>query len=285
VLAERLRTHVQVLAGEIGERNRDNRGQLDRAADYIERELSGMGYLVAPEIFGDAQYRNLVVDLYGRELRDSVLVVGAHYDTAWFTAGADDNASGVAGLLEIARALKDRPLRRSVRLIAFTNEEEPFFGRDTMGSMVAAKRSYDRRENVVGMLSLEMIGYYSDEPDSQRYPAPVRRFYPTVGDFIGFVGNLPSRALLHEAIGEFRKVAQFPSEGLAAPEWLVLDIRRSDNHAYWRYGFPAIMVTDTSNFRNRNYHNMGDRPDTLDYERMARAVTGLTEMIAALANR
>ena len=283
-LRDRLSGHVAALAGEIGERNRDNRNKLDRAADYIEHQFSEMGYLASPEVFGGEQFRNLVVDLYGRELREEILVVGAHYDTTWFTPGADDNASGVAGLLELARALKDRPLRRSVRLIAFVNEEDPFFGGDEMGSMVAAQRSYERGENLVGMLSLEMIGFYSEEPGSQRYPQPVRRFYPRVADFIGFVGNLRSRGLLHDAVREFRAAAQFPSEGLAAPEWLVPDIRRSDNYAYWRYGFRAIMVTDTSNFRNRNYHKTGDRPETLNYERMARVVAGLTETIVALAN-
>jgi hypothetical protein len=284
-LRDRLRGHVSVLAGEIGERNRDRREQLDRTAEYIERQLGAMGHLAADEVFGEGQFRNLVVDFYGRELREEILVVGAHYDTTWLTPGADDNASGVAGLLEMARALKDRPLRRSVRLIAFANEEEPFFGGEDMGSMVAAKRSRDRGENVIGMFSLEMIGFYSDQWRSQYYPRPVRRFYPRVGNFIGFVANLRSRGLLHDAIDEFRAATPFPSEGLAAPEWLVPDIRRSDNYAYWLHGFPAVMVTDTSNFRNFNYHHAGDRPETLDYERMARVVAGLTEMVVALANR
>lgn len=284
-LRDRLRDHVAVLAGEIGERNKDNRRNLDRAAEYVEAQLGGVGYLVVPEVFGESQFRNFVVDLYGSELRDEILVVGAHYDTAWFTPGADDNASGVAGLIEIARALKDRPLRRSVRLIAFVNEEDPFFGGDEMGSMVAARRSFDRGENIVGMFSLEMLGFYATGPESQHYPGAVRHFYPRVGDFIGFVGNLRSRSLLHGAMGEFRRGAAFPSEGLAAPEWLVPDIRRSDNYAYWRYGFPALMVTDTSNFRTPHYHKVTDRPDTLDYERMARVVSGLAGMIAALANR
>jgi hypothetical protein len=284
-LRDRLRGHVTVLAGEIGERNRDNRDRLERAADYVERQFTDMGYLAAPDVFGDGQFRNLVVDLYGRELPGELLVVGAHYDTTWLTPGADDNASGVAGLLEIARALKDRALRRSVRLIAFVNEEEPTFGTEEMGSLVAAKRSFDRGENILGMLSLEMIGFYSDERRSQYYPKPVRHFYPRVGNFIGFVGNLRSRAFMHDFIREFRGRAAFPSEGLAAPEWLVPDIRRSDNYAYWAYGFPAVMVTDTSNFRNYHYHNAGDLPHTLDYERMARVVAGLTEAVAALANR
>lgn len=284
-LRDRLRAHVQALAGDIGERNHDNRARLELAADYVAQQFDAMGYLAATDVFGPAQFRNFIVDLYGRELREQVIVVGAHYDSAWLTPGADDNASGVAGLLEIARALKDRPLRRSVRFIAFANEEEPFFGGDEMGSMVAARRSSDRGEQITGMFSLEMIGFYSDQWRSQYYPRPVRRFYPRVGNFIAFVGNLRSREFLHAVVGEFRSAAAFPSEGLAAPEWLVPDIRRSDNYSYWRHGYPAIMVTDTSNFRNYNYHNAGDLPDTLDYERMARVVSGLAATVAALANR
>jgi hypothetical protein len=283
-LRDRLRGHVEVLAGDIGTRSARKMSALNAAADYIEGQFREMGYVPATETFGEQGWRNLYVDVYGAARRGEVLVVGAHYDSVAWTPGADDNASGVAGLLEIARALRDRPLARSVRFIAFANEERPFFGGDSMGSRVAAKRSYDRGEQIVGMLSLEMIGFYSDEWRSQRYPRIVRRFYPRRGNFIGFVANLRSRALLHEVIGTFRARARFPSEGLAAPEWLVPDVRRSDNDSYWFYGFPAVMVTDTSNFRNFNYHYAGDLPGTLDYDRMARVVSGLVETIATLAN-
>lgn len=284
-LRERLRRHVRELAEEIGERNYTRMQNLERAADYVERQFADMGLVPASQVFGDRQYRNISVDLYGREARDRILVVGAHYDTVWLTPGADDNASGVAGLLEIARALRERPLRRTVRLIAFSNEEEPFYGRNSMGSRVNAKRAYDRREQLIGMFSLEMIGFYSDAPRSQFYPRIIRRFYPDRGDFIAFVSNLRSRSFLHEAIAAFRERAAFPSEGLAAPEILVPDIRRSDNVSFWYYGFPAVMVTDTSNYRNYNYHNAGDLYGTLDFDRLARVVTGLSEMIADLAGR
>lgn len=284
-LRERLATHVQVLAGEIGERNFNLLPQLDQAADYIEGQFTDMGFVPSSQVFGANQYRNISVDVYGRERRDEILVVGAHYDTVWMTPGADDNASGVAGMLEIARMLRGRPLRRTVRFIAFVNEELPFFGGDEMGSTVSAKHSYDRHENIVGMFSVEMIGFYSVEARSQYYPRIIRRFYPREANFIAFVSNLRSRGFLQDALSGFRNRAAFPSEGLSAPEWLVPDIRRSDNYSYWRYGFPAVMVTDTSNFRNFNYHNVGDLPNTLDYDRMTRVVSGLTETIVELANR
>lgn len=281
-LRDRLQGHVQVLADEIGERHRHHRTELDQAADYIMGQFESMELVPSAQVFGE-RYRNIIVDLYGRERRDEIIVVGAHYDTVTMTPGADDNASGVAGLLELARLLRDRPLRRSLRLIAFTNEESPFFGRDDMGSRVSARQSHDRNENVYGMFSLEMIGWYSSEPRSQWYPRSIRRFYPDRGDFIGFVSNLGSRDLLVESIGTFRRHARFPSEGMSAPEWLVPDVRRSDQSSYWAFGFPGVMITDTANFRNYGYHNAGDVARSLDYDAMARVVDGLAAMLTELA--
>ena len=282
-MREDLTRHVRVLAGDIGERRSEHGDSLDRAADYIEAQLRSFGYVPAVREFGDKPYRNISVELHGREKQDQVIVVGAHYDTVRGTPGADDNASGVAGLLEIARALQGKRFPRSVRFIAFCNEEEPFYGTDDMGSRVSAEHSRDRGENIVAMFSLEMIGYYSDEPGSQRYPGVIRPFYPDRGDFIAFVGNLDSRNVVHRAIAVFRQQRVFPSEGMVAPEWLVPDIRRSDQASYWAFGYPGVMITDTSNFRNYGYHNMGDTWKTLDYGRMARLVTGLTAMIRGLA--
>ena len=281
-LGDRLREHVQVLAGEIGERHKYQRKKLDQAADYITRQFEAIDLVPAPQLFDD-NFRNIVVDLYGRDRRDEIIVIGAHYDTVSMTPGADDNASGVAGLLELARLLRDRPLRRSVRLIAFANEEWPFFGHDDMGSRVSARFSHDRNENVVGMFSLEMIGYYTSEPRSQWYPRSIRRFYPQQGNFIAFVSNMNSRGLLAQSIASFRRQARFPSEGMSAPEWLVPDVRRSDQSSYWAFGFPGIMVTDTANFRNYGYHNVGDVVRSLDYDAMARVVGGIADMVTELA--
>jgi len=249
---DRLNAHVHALAEDIGERHYQRRAALDRAADYIEKSFRDMGYNPVSEIYSDKLYRNIVVNLYGKQRRDEVLVIGAHYDTVWLSPGADDNASGVAVLLEIARGLKGRHFPRTVRFIAFANEEWPFFGRDKMGSRVNAQHSFDRNEAIIAMFSLEMLGYYSAAPGSQSYPKPLSYFYPQQANFVAFVSNFASRNLLHEAISEFRRTRQFPSEGLIAPQFLVPDIRRSDNSSYWSFGYPAIMVTDTSNYRNRD---------------------------------
>lgn len=282
-LSRRLSGHVRVLAEEIGERHHNRMDELNRAADYIYERFRDMGYVPAVRQFGDRLFRNIVVELHGRDKREEVIVIGAHYDTTWMTPGADDNASGVAALLELAREFRDRRFPRSVRFIAFANEEEPFYGTEDMGSRVSAGRSRERNEKIVAMFSLEMLGYYSLEPGSQRYPETIRRFYPDKGNFIAFVSNLQSSALMRHAVGIFREQAAFPSEGMAAPEWLVPDIRRSDNAAYWHYGYPAVMITDTANYRNNGYHNVGDTHGSLDYDNMARVVEGLGGMLRGLA--
>jgi Zn-dependent M28 family amino/carboxypeptidase len=282
---ERLSAHVYTLAEEIGERHHDQQDALNKAADYIEQSFRDMGYNPVAEVYSDHFYRNIAVNLYGKQRRDEIIVIGAHYDTVWLSPGADDNASGVAALLEIARELHGKRFPRTIRLVAFANEEWPFFGRDNMGSRVNAQHSFDRNELISGMISLEMLGYYSSRPGSQAYPKPLSYFYPKQANFIAFVSNISSRDLLREVIREFRLTKQFPSEGLIAPQFLVPDIRRSDNSSFWSFGFPAIMVTDTSNYRNRNYHTLGDLHRTLDYESMARVVMGLSQTVEAMAKK
>lgn len=284
-LRDHLSDHIWRLAQQIGERNYLHMDNLNKAADYIEKQFTDMGYVPTEDVFGTSNFRNISVNLYGASRRDEIIVVGAHYDTVATSPGADDNASGVAGMLEIARALQGTEGKRTVRFMAFANEEQPFSGGDDMGSMVSAQHSRDRNENIVAMFSLEMIGFYTDEKHSQYYPRFIRRFYPSRGNFIGFVSDLRSRRTLFDAIGSFRQHAAFPSEGMSAPQWLVPDIRRSDNASYWSYGFPAVMVTDTSNFRNYNYHSGGDTYRTLNLDAMARVVRGLTLMINDLRNK
>jgi len=282
-LTERLRDHVRVLADVIGERNAWKPEKLQQAAQYIEDSFTALQFVPKSEFVNDKGQRNIIVDIYGSRNRDRIIVVGAHYDTVSSTPGADDNASGVAALLEIARAFRDKKPSVTLRLAAFVNEEEPFFGGEQMGSLFNARRSRERGEDIIGMYSLEMIGFYSEARHSQYYPRLARRYYPRTGNFIAFVGNLMSRNFLHNSLSAFRRLSRFPSEGLVAPQLLVPDIRRSDNAAFWFHGYPAVMITDTSNFRNWNYHNIGDKYDTLDYGRMALLVEGLVKMLEEVA--
>jgi hypothetical protein len=266
-LTLRLRLHVAALA--VKERNVD----LETPARYIEQAFRSQGLVFSVQEFVSA----------GRTVRNieagaGDIVVGAHYDTVPGSPGADDNASGVAVLIELAA------MKVPVRLVAFANEEPPYsFGPD-MGSWAWAKRERDRGEPIRAMFSLEMLGYYRDTAGSQRYPAPLGLFYPDRADFIAFVGDLGARGLVRRSIGAFRKSAEFPSEGVAAPAFIP-GVTWSDHWSFRRHGYPAIMITDTAFYRYPHYHLPNDTPDKLDYERMARVTLGLAAMLNELANQ
>jgi hypothetical protein len=266
-LSLRLRLHVAALAAK--ERNVD----LETPARYIEQAFRSQGLEFSVQEFVSA----------GRTVRNieagaGDIVVGAHYDTVPGSPGADDNASGVAVLIELAA------MKVPVRLVAFANEEPPYsFGAD-MGSWAWTKRARDRGEPIRAMFSLEMLGYYRDTAGSQRYPAPLGLFYPDRADFIAFVGDLGARGLVRRSIGAFRKTAKFPSEGVAAPSFIP-GVTWSDHWSFRRHGYPAIMITDTAFYRYPHYHLPSDTPDKLDYERMARVTLGLAAMLNELANQ
>jgi len=282
LLADRLSRHVGAIASR--EHNFMHPVALEDAARYIETAFEGMGYIIATQrIPGDkAEVRNIEVEVPGDARAQEIVVIGAHYDSVAGAVGANDNGSGVAALIELARLLRSAKPARTVRFVAFVNEEPPFYYGDEMGSRFYARRSKARGENIVAMFSLETIGYYSDEADSQSYPFPLSFFYPKTGNFIAFVANLSSRALLHESIASFRRHAQFPSEGAAAPA-LLPGVGWSDHWSFWKEGYPALMVTDTALYRYPHYHTMQDTPDKVDYERLARVVTGLHGMLRDLA--
>lgn len=282
-MSRRLRAHVNKLAGEIGARHGEAPGAYAAAGDYIAAAFRQAGLQPYFEPFGDrGQYRNVVAEIDGVSRAAGIIVVGAHYDTVAETPGADDNASGVAVMLELARVFAARPLRQGLRLVAFANEEPPHFLTRDMGSLYHAGRSAERGDMIRLMISLEMLGYYSSEPGSQDYPAPFSYFYPDRADFVAFIGNFHSRAVLKEAIDLFRAARQFPSEGLAAPVVLAPDAGRSDHSAFWLHGFRAFMVTDTADHRNHAYHSADDVPASLNYDAMARVTTGLAGMLAGL---
>ena len=263
-LARRLRGHVETLAAR--ERNTD----LETPARYIEREL-GPGARRQP-------YPSAGRTVCNVEIGAGPIVVGAHYDTVPGSPGADDNASGVAALIELSKNLPPD----KIRFVAFANEELPYSHGEEMGSFVHAKRARERAEPVRAMFSLEMLGCYSDAPGSQRYPPVVGWFYPDRANFIAFVGDLGARRLVKRAHALFRRHSDFPSESLAAPAF-VPGITRSDHWSYRRHGFPAVMVTDTAFNRYPHYHRPSDTPEKLDYERMARVTLGLAGMLGELA--
>jgi Zn-dependent M28 family amino/carboxypeptidase len=285
VIRENLKQHVSMLAGQIGERNVWHPAALESAAGYIKDGLEVSGYQVKEQPF---KSQNLVVgnieaELTGGEFRREIVIVGAHYDSVIGSPGANDNASGVAALLEIARLLSGTRLERTVRFVAFANEEPPFFYTDEMGSRVYAARSRERGERIVAMMALETVGYYTNAKGSQRYPFPLGLFYPDRGNFVGFVGNLVSGRLVFQAIKAFRQSTRFPSQGATLPGWVV-GVHWSDHWSFWKEGYPALMVTDTALFRYPYYHSSADTPEKLDYTSMARVVDGLGRVVAELAS-
>ncbi|MBI4293068.1 MAG: M20/M25/M40 family metallo-hydrolase [Betaproteobacteria bacterium] len=283
-LTDRLRRHVCTLAADIGERHVWRPAALRAAAEYVRREFAALDCRVAAqsyEIQGQ-NCENLEAEIPGRAHASQIILAGAHYDTVQGSPGADDNASGVAGLIEIARFLRDARLERTVRLVAFVNEEPPFFYFGEMGSKVYAQAARRRGDDIRVMLSLEMLGCYSDRPGSQAYPPLLSWFYPNCGNFIAFVSNLGSRQALREVIMAFRANSDFPAERLASPAF-VPGVAWSDQLSFWRAGYSAVMVTDTAFYRYPHYHLGTDTPEKIRYPEMARVVEGLAKSIMALA--
>lgn len=287
LLARRLREHVEHIARE--EHNTSYPGQLEDVARYLESTLAELGYAVKQQMFSvdGNRVRNLEVTVRrpgSSPGKPRVLVVGAHYDSAPGTPGANDNATGSAAVVELARALKEMTPEtgQEIRLALFVNEEAPYFKTAQMGSLLHARDMHARGENVTAMLSLETIGYYSNAKNSQGYPPPLDALYPDTGNFIAFVGDLGSRELVRNALASFRRHAKFPSEGLAAPA-SIPGVDWSDHWSYRQHDYPALMITDTAPYRYPHYHTAQDTPDKIDYALLARVVKGIEFVVRDLA--
>lgn len=285
-LEDDLRASVQQLAGTIGERNLFHYKQLVAAADYVHTTLAGFGYEVRRQnyLVAGQTCANLEAEVRGTDKPEDILVIGAHYDSVQGSPGANDNATGVAALLALARAFANTQPSCTVRFVAFTNEEPPFFQSRHMGSRVYAQRCHAQGEKIMLMLSLETIGYYSEKPGSQSYPFPLSFFYPSTGNFIAFVSKMEYASWVRQLLTAFRRQAQFPSEGGAVWEWIP-GVAWSDHWSFWKEGYPAVMVTDTAPNRYPHYHMATDTPDKIDYARMARVVSGLQRVIMEVAGR
>ena len=274
-----------VLSQDIGERNISQRyEQLVEAAVFIERSLQEVGYETRRQEFTVDEHTvwNIDAERTGRCHPEETVVVGAHYDTVPGSPGANDNGSAVVANLALARSIVNVAPERTIRFAFFVNEEFPYYMTEAMGSLQYAQHCRATSKMIVGMICLETIGCYLDEPHSQQYPvALLRHLYPTTGNFVAVVGNVQSRRLVHRVIRGLRRT-KFPSEGMAAPRWLK-DIFRSDHAAFWRCGYAALMITDTANFRYRHYHTSEDTPDKINYAALARVVTALRESLAELA--
>lgn len=256
ILRNLLQEDVKKLADEIGERNANNYQRLNAAVDFLQTGLSQAGYQVKQQEYkiNGKSYYNLVAEKIGIEKPNEIIVVGGHYDSVFGSPGANDNGTGAAATLELARIFARQKSNRTIRFVEFTNEEPPFFWTEDMGSLVFAKQLKKQNENVVAMLCLETMGYFSALIDSQKYPFPIGLFYPNQGNFIAFIGNINSGELVRKAIASFRRHTQFPSEGAVLPSG-VPGVGWSDHWSFWQQGYPAIMVTDTAPYRYIYYHN------------------------------
>jgi len=289
-LALRLRRHVTAVASE--PHNVDHYPALERAARYIEAELSSYGLATIAHIYSvrHCQVRNIEVMFEPRDAGPltPTYVLGAHYDSPDDSPGANDNGSGVAVALELARMFSIsagdallRPRTHRLRLVFWVNEELPYGKTPDMGSWRHAKALKYSGEPVAGMVALETLGYFSDAPGSQKFPFPFRWIYPDRGNFVAFVGLPGSRALTHRLTRGLRRNCNIPVIGGVVPGF-VEGVDLSDHWAYHQFGFPALMVTDTAPFRNPRYHQPDDLPDTVDYATLARITVGLERTIRGL---
>lgn len=275
-----LKRDVNTLASKIGRRNIDNYPNLVAAKEFLDRELTHAGYTVREQKYtvDGKTFSNLEVEIPGSSLAEQILVIGGHYDSAFTSPGANDNATGAAAVLALAREFVGTKPQRTLRFVEFTNEEPPFFQTKNMGSLVYAQAAKERGDEIVGMFSLETLGYFTDTANTQKYPPPLSWLYPSQGNFIGLISNLDSRELLRNTIRSFRAQAKFPSEGAALPS-AIEGVGWSDHWSFWQQGYQAVMITDTAPFRDPNYHTWADTADNIDFEKLARVTDGISKVI------
>lgn len=285
-LSEVLRQDINVLAEGIGERNLRRLEALDSAAGYIESRLESIGWSVRRHSYwvGDKEVFNLEVIVPGHSQVLPPIVLGAHYDTAWGTPGANDNGSGVAVLLSLARRYRARSPVGELRLLWFTNEEPPHFQTENMGSLRYARELTASGVRPRAMVSLETLGYFDETPGSQQSPEALWGLLPSEGNFLAFVGDTRSQELVRAAVASFRAHAAVPSEGVAVSS-KIQGIGWSDHWSFWQVDVPALMVTDTAPFRYRHYHKETDTKERIDYRRLARITDSLPHVIDDLFSK
>jgi Zn-dependent M28 family amino/carboxypeptidase len=278
-----LTAHLKYLSVTLGDRSIYRPENLKKAEDYVFRSFQDMGYAPRRQTF-ICQRLEVSNVIAGDQDAAGYYILGAHFDTVADTPGADDNASGVAVLLEVARLARNQNPPRPWTFIGFTTEEPPAFFTPYMGSRVYAKEARKRKEKILGMLCLEMVGYFRSEPNSQDLPLPLRLMgYPTTGNFIGLVSDRRSKPLLERLDRAVKQGCKLPSVTLAVPlgGHILPEVRLSDHANFWDEGYPAIMLTDTAFMRNPHYHGPGDVMENLDLEAMTELTLGLANFVSS----
>lgn len=296
-LAEQLKSDVEYLADKIGPRNLTEYSNLRKAADFIESSFKNMGYkvnkynykaqpgLISKKAWAGTQeqiYTNIEAELPGTVHPEQIVILGAHYDSVPLSKcrGANDNASGIAGVLAMARLFAKEKPARTIRFAAFVNEEPPFFQTASMGSFVYACQCRKKKENICAMFCLDTIGYFSENDGSQNYPPPLQLFYPSKGNFIAFVSNISSVGLLRKSIKVFKANSPLPAEGAAVPG-IVPGSNWSDHCSFWQNGYSALLITDTALYRYPFYHQNNDDSDKINYNKTAQLIKGLQAVLKA----
>jgi Zn-dependent M28 family amino/carboxypeptidase len=284
-LEQNLRRHVYQLADEIGERNIWHPAALQTAEEYVTSTWREQGYTVDRKAYQErgVPCANLEITRQGTSREEQIILIGAHYDSVRGSPGANDNASGVAVLLELARLFKPLSHAMTIRFVAFTNEEPPFFFSGRQGSRLYARAARHHGDDIRLMLALETMGYYSDAPHSQRYPPLFRYFYPHRADFISFVSNFRSRRIMHRLARAFRHSTDFPLQHIATFA-VIPGVAWSDHLSFWIQRYKALMVTDTAFYRYPYYHSAEDTAEKLDYPRLAQVCDGLFRAVSLLAD-
>ena len=288
IKAENLKEYVYTIVEKFNDRVYSNMEMLNGTATYIYDEFSKysdevsyqtyeLKEFVDNEVF---EYKNVIANFKGTSnCSEGLIIVGGHYDTFGGHAGANDNTSAVAGLLELARVLKANPPKCNVQIVAYTLEEPPAFGTEKMGSFIHAKRLKEKNVKVKVAIVLDMIGFYSDEENSQAYPAPLMDlYYPKQANFISVVSNFTNILEVREAKNILKETSNLPVYSINAPA-MIPGIDFSDHRNYWKFDYPALMISDTAFYRSNNYHTENDKPDTLDYEKMAKVLEGVFEIV------
>lgn len=284
IIQERLKGHITTLSETIGDRRVGKDTSLQQAAAYIINQFKESGYAVAFQTYTVAGHtvQNILATRTGTAAVPKMVVVGAHYDT-YDNPGADDNASGVALLLELARTFAQKQPYYTVQFVAFVNEEPPFFKTAAMGSNVFAHVARQRQEPIAAALILESLGYYTDEPNSQLYPPFFGWLYPNAGNFLAVVSNFSSRRIVNQVTAAFRETSSFPLESISTTA-MVPGIDFSDNWSFWEEGYPAVMLSDGALYRNPHYHRDTDTVETINFPAMGEVFTGLVHVVDSMAN-
>ena len=289
--AEQIKRDVIVLADNVGERNMHTPGTMDAAVNFLEDRFASMGfdvekhqYTLQRGVYTGRTASNLVVEIPGADNKDEIIILGAHYDTVPNSPGANDNASGVAVLLAVAQEMSGAEPDRTVRFIAFANEEPPFFQTTDMGSYAYVRRSSERGENIVAMIALDGLGYYDESSGSQRYPIPgLGLAYPDRANFISLVTRLSDLKLLRKISDLFKREDVIPAESAALPGFLT-GVNWSDHWSFWQHGYSAILITDTLLFRDSAYHSADDTAERLDYDNMLKLASMLKHVVEKLGS-